>query len=130
LTRAEADLRHANENELPEASFQKVVDAKRTELHDLMELYQKENNGGDAKAKEQQSRSKQHQHYERPSERRKRLEAQQQQQGMDGNRYDHHHEEEEEEPATAGHENAFEHFGGKQHHRKSHSHSHRGDGHY
>jgi len=136
LTRAEADLRHANENELPEASFQKVVDTKRRELHELMELYQKENesthdddNVITKKEQQQQqpSRSKHHHHYERPSERRKRLEAQQQQQGMNGNRYDHH-EEEQEEPAAV-HENAFEHFGGKQH-RHHKSHSHRGDGRY
>lgn len=39
LTKAEKELRDANENELPEASFRVSVDAKRKELTALMAKY-------------------------------------------------------------------------------------------
>lgn len=107
LTKAEADLRDANEKELPEASFQKVVDTKRKELQDLMETYAKEN----AKDNAQETNAAERKHFERPSERRKRLEEQGGASHGNENRYDHHEE---------GHEDdAFQHFGGRNRHAPS-----------
>lgn len=115
LTNAEADLRDANEKELPEESYRVVVEQKRKELHDLMEVFQKENAEKQATAEEEKGETRKH--YERPSERRKRLEEQRHQQEGGGgshynndNRYDHHEEQQED---------AFQHFGGR---NKHHSH--------
>jgi len=108
LTKAEADLRDANERELPEESFRVVVDAKRSELHDLMEKY--------AAVAKQEETKVERKHYERPSERRKRLEEQRGGEQHD-NRYDHHEEE---------HEDAFQHFGGRNKHYSRDGHSHAG----
>jgi hypothetical protein len=68
LTRFEAELREANENELPEESYRLKAEAKRKELTALMTKFAKEN--------EEQQPSSSEMKFERPSERRKRLEQQ------------------------------------------------------
>jgi hypothetical protein len=68
LTRFEAELREANENELPEESYRLKAEEKRKELNALMAKCAKEN--------EEQQPASTETKFERPSERRKRLEQQ------------------------------------------------------
>lgn len=115
MTKAEADLRDANEKELPEESYRVIVEQKRKELHDLMEQYAKENQEHQAKKANEQGGGERR-HYERPSERRKRLEEQRHQNShndghFNDNRYDHHEQQD-----------AFQHFGGRSKRNSQRSH--------
>ena len=104
LTKAEAELRDANERELPEESYRVVVEAKRKELHDLMEQYAAENK----RESTNESAAEQRKHYERPSERRKRLEEKRHDHDVGDNRHDDHEQQD-----------AFQHFGGRNKHHGS-----------
>ena len=109
LTKVEADLRNANEMELPEEMFRSQADAKRKELNDLMAKFTKENEerGGagtqqDFSTSTSSTRGSGSGHfggggggpggrkYERPSERRKRLDQQRGHRNSHQNR--HHHD--------------------------------------
>jgi hypothetical protein len=76
LTKYEAELREANEMELPEETYRLKAEEKRKELSALMAKFAKEN--------EEQQPAASEMKFERPSERRKRLE---QQGGRDGDSY-------------------------------------------
>jgi hypothetical protein len=74
----EADLRKANEMELPEDQFRIKAEAKRKELNDLMAKFTKEN--AEAEAAKSSSGDGDRK-FERPSERRRRLEQKDNQRG-------------------------------------------------
>ena len=92
LTKAEAALREANENELPEEKYRVVVEQKRKELTELLAKFAAESTS--STEKEEKPR-----HYERPSERRRRLDEEK---GI-------HHEQQQDS-------DAFVHFGGRNKH--------------
>lgn len=72
LSRAEADLRNANEQELPEEKYRVVVEQKKKEMNEMVEQYTKEN-AEKAKEKAKAAGADGKHHFERPSERRRRL---------------------------------------------------------
>jgi hypothetical protein len=106
LNKAETALREANENELPEEEFRVKAEAKRKELHDLMEQYTKEN---EEKKKEEEANKPSRTHFERPSERRKRLDE------------EHGRRHPQDEPQA----DAYSSFGGKNRRHGHHDHQER-----
>mmetsp|Transcript_14590 Transcript_14590/g.20621 ORF Transcript_14590/g.20621 Transcript_14590/m.20621 type:complete len:213 (-) Transcript_14590:48-686(-) len=77
LTKAESDLRNANEQELPEEKYRVKVEKLRKELNELTAKYTAENaEKAKAKAEAAVAEGKEGHHFERPSERRRRLDEQ------------------------------------------------------
>lgn len=95
LTKAEAALREANENELPEEKYRIVVEEKRKELVDMLAKFA-------AEAIQEEPSDLKGRKFERPSERRRRLDEEKGH-GHDG---DHHGDDND----------AFVHFGGRNKH--------------
>jgi hypothetical protein len=95
LTKAEAALRDANENELPEEKYRVVVEEKRKELNDMLASFA-------AEASEKEESVPKTRKFERPSERRKRLDEER------GGHHDEHTGEDDKD--------AFAHFGGRNKH--------------
>jgi hypothetical protein len=94
LTKAEAALREANENELPEEKYRVVVEEKRKDLNDMLAKFA-------AEASEKEESVPKTRTFERPSERRKRLDEEK-------GGHDEHY---------GGDDNdAFVHFGGRNKH--------------
>ncbi|KAL7483780.1 hypothetical protein ACHAWX_000187, partial [Stephanocyclus meneghinianus] len=81
LEEIEAQLREANENELPEEEYRVAAERKRDELNELMKEFQSVNlrdaEGSTTRAEEEERRGGKREEtrkFERPSERRRRLE--------------------------------------------------------
>jgi hypothetical protein len=100
LTKAEAALREANENELPEEKYRILVEEKRKELVDMLAKFETE-----AIKEKPSSDHLKGRKFERPSERRRRLDEERGGHGHD----DHHHGDDDDD--------AFVHFGGHHKHR-------------